>query len=212
MIGRLRAALKAGTLRGMEQADLALVLAFDGSASVTYEEFNLIVGGTAAALRSPEIAAGLVGSLAAVVLWSGRFAQLVTIDWTGLSARTHVAAFADAIDDMSRQVTPGTTAIGEALVFCERLLARAPAASRRQVIDLAGDGRSNDGTPPGPVRDRLTDAGVTINGLCVLHEEPDLLDSYTREVIGGPGAFALVCPDYAGFAEAMAQKLRREIA
>jgi hypothetical protein len=62
------------------------------------------------------------------------------------------------------------------------------------------------------VRDRLVAAGVTINGLCVLHEEPDLLASYTREVIGGAEAFALQCQDYQGFADAMQQKLQQEIA
>ncbi|MBU6499478.1 MAG: DUF1194 domain-containing protein, partial [Rhodospirillales bacterium] len=103
------------------------------------------------------------------------------------------------------------TAIGEALIACEKLLALAPAAARRRVIDVAGDGRSNEGDPPGPVRDRLAAAGVTINGLCVLHEEPDLLASYTREVIGGLGAFALQCQDYSGFADAMRQKLQQEI-
>jgi hypothetical protein len=62
------------------------------------------------------------------------------------------------------------------------------------------------------VRNRLVAAGVTINGLCVLHEEPDLLDSYQAEVIGGPGAFALQCQDFLGFALAMRQKLQREVA
>ena len=103
----------------------------------------------------------------------------------------------------------GSTAIGEALKACEQLLKLLPAPARRQVIDMVGDGRSNDGDPPGPIRDRLAAAGVTINGLCVLHEEPDLLRSYTREVIGGPGAFVLQCQDYQGFAEAMRQKLAR---
>jgi len=201
----------------MDPVDLALVLAFDGSASVTYEEFNLIAGGCAAALRGPEIAAGLTGgpmraSLAAVVLWSGRTAQEVLVGWTRLGTPAELAGFADAVENVPRIVTAGTTAIGEAMLFCEHLLASAPAEARRQVIDIAGDGRSNEGTPPGGIRDRLAAAGVTINGLCVLHEEPDLLDSYTREVIGGSGAFALACPDYAGFADAMAQKLRRETA
>ena len=53
---------------------------------------------------------------------------------------------------------------------------------------------------------------MTINGLCVLHEEPDLVESYTTDVIGGPGAFALWCADYQEFAIAMRQKLVREIA
>jgi hypothetical protein len=61
------------------------------------------------------------------------------------------------------------------------------------------------------MRDRLAAAGVTINGLCILHEEPDLLAYFTAEVIGGPDAFALICADYPAFAGAIAQKLQREI-
>ncbi len=57
----------------------------------------------------------------------------------------------------------------------------------------------------------MAEADITINGLCVLHEEPDLLQSYTRDVIGGPGAFAVTCQDYASFAAAMKQKLAREL-
>jgi hypothetical protein len=54
-------------------------------------------------------------------------------------------------------------------------------------------------------------ADITINGLCILHEEPDLVTSYTDEVIGGPGAFVVTCRDYKDFTEAMRQKLMREI-
>ena len=79
------------------------------------------------------------------------------------------------------------------------------------MVDVIGDGRSNDGIAPGPIRDRTAAAGITINGLCILHEEADLLASYTDEVIGGPGAFALPCQDYPAFAAAMKQKLAREI-
>ncbi len=201
----------------MQPVDLALVLAFDGSASVTFEEFNLIAGGCAAALRTPELVDGLTGgplgaSIAALVLWSGHGSQEVLVEWTRLGTPTELAAFADAVENVPRTVPAGTTAIGEALLFAERLLAVAPAKASRRVIDIAGDGRSNEGTPPAGIRDRLAAAGITINGLCVLHEEPDLLESYTREVIGGPGAFALACQDYAGFADAMARKLMREIA
>ena len=44
-----------------------------------------------------------------------------------------------------------------------------------------------------------------------IREEPDLLDHYQAEVIGGPGSFAMDCPDYPAFAEAIRQKLKREI-
>ena len=59
--------------------------------------------------------------------------------------------------------------------------------------------------------DRMAAAGITINGLCILHEEADLLQSYTRDVIGGPGAFAVTCADYPAFAAAMKHKLAREL-
>jgi Ca-activated chloride channel homolog len=91
------------------------------------------------------------------------------------------------------------------------LLARVPAIPKRNIVNVIGDGRSNDGIAPGPVRDRMAAADITINGLCILHEEPDLLASYTEEVIGGPGAFAVTCREYKDFAEAMRQKLTREI-
>ncbi len=201
----------------MDRVDLALVIALDGSASVTFDEFGLMAGGLGRALRQPEVIAGLTGgpfgaSMAAVLLWSGAEAQAVMIDWTRLSSEAEVVAFAQAVEDVPRTVRPGETAIGEALIASLKLLVHAPATSVRQVVDVAGDGRSNDGIPPGPVRDRMAAAGITINGLCVLHDEPDLLESYTAEVIGGPGAFALTCLDYASFAEAMARKLTREVA
>ena len=200
----------------MDPVDLALVIALDGSASVTYDEFGLMAGGLGAALRDTAVVKGLIGgprhaSLGALLLWSGSGEQEVMIGWTRLVSQDDVSGFADQVENVPRTVRAGATAIGEALLACTHLLAEAPAAAKRQIIDVAGDGRSNDGPPPGPVRDRLVAAGATINGLCVLHEEPDLLESYTREVIGGPGAFALTCADYTGFAEGMRRKLLREV-
>jgi hypothetical protein len=200
----------------MDPVDLALVLALDGSASVTFEEFNLIAGGMAAALREPLVAQGLTGgpagaSLLCLLLWSGAGAQAVMLDWTRIASAADAAAFAQGVDDMPRGVRPGATAIGEALLAARKLLDAAPAKAARQIVDVVGDGRSNDGVLPGPIRDDMAAAGITINGLCVLHEEPDLVQSYTAEVIGGPGAFALPCPDYPAFAAAMRLKLLREI-
>lgn len=201
----------------MDNVDLALVIALDGSASVRYEEFNLIANGIGAAMRDAEVVAGLTAgparaSLAAVLLWSGVGAQELMVEWTRIDATMTAEAFASAVENVPRVVRAGGTAIGEALAVCERLLASTPAVAARRIVDVAGDGRSNEGRAPGPVRDRMAAAGITINGLCVLNEEPDLLDSYTAEIIGGPGAFALTCASYADFAVAMRQKLLREIA
>ena len=112
---------------------------------------------------------------------------------------------------MPRSVRPGETAIGEALLAALKLLARAGRfgeptdreCDRRRPLQCRHRTRPGP-RPHGGRRDH-------INGLCVLHEEPDLLESYTADVIGGPGAFAVTCKDYPEFAEAMRRKLRREL-
>jgi Ca-activated chloride channel family protein len=204
-------------MSGMNPVNLALVLALDCSASVYFDEFNLLANGSAAGLRDAAVRQGLLGppfgaSLLSLLLWSGAGAQAVAVDWTLVSTQAELDGFAGAVEGVSRVVPAGQTAIGEALLAAEKLLALAPRPTSRRVIDVAGDGSSNQGAAPGPIRDRLAGEGVTINGLCVLHAEPDLVESYTREVIGGVGAFALACQDYQGFAVAMRQKLVREIA
>lgn len=189
-----------------------MVLAIDGSASVTYDEFGLIASGMATALRDPTVAEGLVGkSILSLLLWSGTGQQDVITDWSPIGTAKALADFADSVDNMPRTIRAGATAIGEALLAALTLLAHVPAVPKRQIVDVVGDGRSNQGIAPGPIRDRMAEAGITINGLCILHEEPDLLESYTREVIGGPGAFAVTCKTYEDFTEAMRQKLTREI-
>lgn len=189
-----------------------MVLAVDGSASVTYEEFGLIAGGMATALRDPAVAEGLTGrSILALLLWSGSGQQDIITPWTRIGTAADLAAFADGVDNMPRTVRAGTTAIGEALLASLTLLGHVPVAPKRSIVDVIGDGRSNDGIAPGPIRDRMAAAGITINGLCILHEEPDLLASYTKEVIGGPGAFAVTCRTYDDFTEAVRQKLTREV-
>ena len=196
----------------MDHVDLAMVLAIDGSASVTYEEFGLIAGGMAAALRDPTVIAGLAGkSVLSLLLWSGAGQHDILTDWTRIGSEADLHAFADDVENMPRTVKAGSTAIGEALLASLTLLAHVPAIPGRNIVNVIGDVRSNDGIAPGPIRDRMAAADITINGLCILHEEPDLVKSYTNEVIGGPGAFAVTCRDYAGFTEAMRQKLTREI-
>lgn len=200
----------------MDDADLALIIALDCSASVSVESFGLMASGCAAGLRDPDVVAGLLGgplggTLCALLIWSGPGAQEVLVDWTRLSSPEALAAFASEVENVPRTIRAGATAIGEALRACEALLLAAPAGATRVVIDLVGDGKSNQGILPSVMRDRLVAGGVTINGLCVLHDEPDLLAHYQAEVIGGPASFAMTCQDFSEFEEAMRQKLRREI-
>jgi Ca-activated chloride channel homolog len=196
----------------LDHVELAIVLAVDGSASVTYEEFGLIAGGIAHAFRDPTVSTALIGrSVLSLLLWSGTGQQDVVVDWTRISTDADLQAFSGEVENMPRTVKAGTTAIGEALLASLTLLAHVPVVPKRNIVNVVGDGRSNDGVSPAPIRDRMAAADITINGLCILHEEPDLLASYTDEVIGGPGAFVVTCKAYQDFTEAMRQKLTREI-
>jgi len=201
----------------MDPVDLALCLAVDVSASVDYDEFGLMLGGYAAAFRDPEIAALCAAGprravAVAMLFWSGaKPGPELAVPWMRVEGEASAAALAEAIDGAPRPSQPGATALGEGMAAGLALLARCPAEAARLVLDVSGDGRHNQGRPPGPVRDIGVAAGITINALAVLNEEPDLLDHYRAEVIGGPGSFAMDCPDYPAFAEAIRQKLKREI-
>src|SRR3546814_13010333 len=73
--------------------------------------------------------------------------------------------------------------------------------------DLSGDGRSNEGGSPAFARAAANRAGITINGLAILNEEPELAGYYIAGVVGGPGAFLLTADDFQDFAVAMRRKL-----
>ncbi|MCK8782925.1 DUF1194 domain-containing protein [Roseomonas sp. NAR14] len=205
----------------MDPVDLALCLAVDVSASVDFDEFGLMVGGYATAFRDGSVVAaataGPAGAIAvAMLFWSGgaddpRGRPAVAVPWLRLADAAGAAALADAIDGAPRLPQPGPTALGEGMAAGLALLGAFPGRARRLVLDVSGDGRHNHGRPPGPVRDLAVAAGIRVNALAVLNEEPDLLDHYRAEVIGGPGAFAMDCPDYVAFAEAIRRKLLREV-
>ncbi|WP_368416358.1 DUF1194 domain-containing protein [Falsiroseomonas sp.] len=199
----------------MDPVDIALCLSMDVSASVDFDEFALMAGGTAAALRDPSVLAAATSgprraAAICLVLWSGVGAQDVALPWTRLDGPDSVAAIAEAIENAPRLPRPGATALGEGMAAGLALLGAFPGDAARYVMDVSGDGPHNQGRAPGPVRDLAVDAGITINALAILNEEPDLLEHYAAEVIGGPGSFAMSCADYPDFADAILRKLRRE--
>jgi hypothetical protein len=201
----------------MRTVDVALCLAMDVSASVDFDEFALMANGTAAALRDPDVlAAATAGPRGAaaicLLLWSGVGEQDVAMGWTRFRDAAGAEAIAAAIENTPRIPRPGATALGDGMAAGLALLGRCPAEARRYVMDVSGDGRHNHGRAPGPVRDLAVAAGITVNGLAILNEEPDLLAHYAAEVIGGPGSFAMTCADYPDFADAILRKLRRELA
>ena len=111
----------------------------------------------------------------------------------------------------ARFLVGGGTALGGALTYAARQFERNPFAGRRKVIDISGDGRTNQGAHPSSIRDKAVAAGITINGLAILNEVPDLESYYRSHVIAGTEAFAVSVESYEDFAAAMIRKLLREI-
>lgn len=200
---------------GQEAVALELVLAVDASGSVDAREFDLQKEGLATAFRDPEVIAALeafapTGIAVALMQWSGRHQQIMAVDWTRVSDVRSARAFADGIAATGRWLL-GETAVADALAFGVELLERNRFEGARRTIDISGDGPTNSGGDPDPVRDAAAAAGITINGLAIVNEVPTLDIYYAEHVIGGPDAFLLVAKDYEDFVEAIRQKLLREI-
>ena len=195
--------------------DLELVLAIDTSGSIDPWEFGLQIRGLAAAFRDPTVGAAIAGSTpnglaVALVQWSGAGEQLRTTDWALIADGAAAADFARRIATSGRQFM-GRTAIAGGLQFATALILRNPYDGARKVIDLSGDGRSNDGPDPGAARDAAILAGITINGLAVTTDRADLGGYFRERVIGGPDAFVVTAQDYQDFVRAIRIKLLREI-
>ncbi len=205
--------------RAAESVDLALVLAVDSSSSVNYYEFNLQMGGLADAFRDGAVlnaikAAAPNGIAVTLVQWSSPDRQALAFGWTEVRDAASVEAVARIIDLTPRLVTDGGTAISDAIDFSIRLLDGVAAA--RRVIDVSGDGRHNMGsttiaTSPLPASTRAAAAGITVNGLTILNEDPTLDSYYLSRVIVGADAFVLVANDYEDFGRAIRLKLITEI-
>jgi hypothetical protein len=196
-------------------ADLALVLAVDVSVSVTADSYLLQRNGIARAFENPLLAGAISavpGGIEALVLeWSDPDRIAVTVGWTRLADADSAAAFAAAVRATKRS-SEGLTAIGPALLAAAAAFDHMPEPAPRRVIDISGDGMANFGLPPAVARDRLVAAGIMINGLAIVTEEPWLEAYYRSNVIGGPGAFVVAARDFRSFADAMLRKLVQEIA
>jgi hypothetical protein len=196
-------------------ATLGIVLAMDVSASVDADTFVLQRDGIARAFENGhlvDVIAAAPGGIEALLLeWSDPEEVAIAVDWRWVVDWKSAAAFAVAVHAAARS-SRGLTAIGPALFAAAGEFDRLPQPALRQAIDISGDGMANLGLPPARARDRVVQAGITINGLAILTDEPWLADYYRDNVIGGAGAFVMAAQNVDSFAEAMLRKLIEEVA
>lgn len=200
--------------------DLELVLAVDGSASVDSDEFELQLTGIARAFRDPEIMASIFdgprGRIAVtLMIWSGLDANVRDIGWHLVDGPDTALAFADTLQRTPRLVRPGATALNQALHRARELIMTNAYRGDRKIIDLSGDGKENNLVsaldPIDVGRRDANAAGITVNGLPIMTDDPRLDRYFLENVVGGQNAFMIRAQDYDDFGRAIREKLLREI-
>ena len=199
--------------------DVELVIAVDSSASIDDREFALQMAGIAAAFRDPEviaaIASGPHGRIAVTAMfWAESGWPVDAMPWHVIADAAGAEGFARMVESWPRRIEGGT-GIGTAVFNGVRLIEDNGLAGVRRIIDVSGDGRETTMRDfyitAGHARTVATSRNITVNGLAMLDDEPDLDAYYRDQVIGGPDAFLMTVHRIEDFAAAMRDKLIREI-
>ncbi|MEM7090737.1 MAG: DUF1194 domain-containing protein [Pseudomonadota bacterium] len=194
---------------------LELILAVDISGSIDQDEFALQTEGMAAAFETPELAEAIVhqdgGIYATLTQWSGATRQRQVTGWHHLTGPDSMARFASAIREGGRNWRNYSTAIGEALFHAMRIGESVPVECKRRVVDMSGDGVSNEGRDPRAMADALAALGYTVNGLVIKGDSPDPVKYYEIKVLAGPQSFLEVAQDFEDYPRAILRKLLKEI-
>jgi Ca-activated chloride channel homolog len=192
--------------------DLALLLAVDVSGSIDSNEFRIQMDGLADGLRDPIVSDALVRAQAKIMLaqWTGSGRQQVTIPWTAVNSFEELEAFAGKVQNDPRLWRNFSTAIGEALAYSMKEFELVPECPRH-LIDLSGDGFSNEGTEPAVLRAQLRAANITVNAIAIEESEPELTAYFYENVIAGDGAFVMSASGFDDYPASIRKKLLREV-
>lgn len=190
---------------------LALVLAVDVSGSVDTREYRIQMDGLAAALRDGIVVDALVEQQAQITLvqWTGSTRQSQSIPWTQVNTTQDVIALARRIEDDPRRWRNFSTAIGEAVALSVAAFDLVPECERR-VIDVSGDGVSNEGEGPETMRPLLAQKGILLNALAIETDDTDLTAYFYENLIFGEGAFVITANGFADYPAQIRRKLQRE--
>lgn len=191
---------------------IALALTVDVSGSINEQEYHLQMNGLSAALRNTTISDALVSSNVALMLvqWSGANRQAISVDWQRMLSFDDVERFATAVKNAPRAWGQFSTGIGGALEFTAAQFDRVQDCER-YVIDVSGDGYSNEGPDPKAVSTTLAQQGFQINGIAIEGGDFEITEYYRHNVIAGEGAFIMTAQSYNDYPKTILQKLFNEL-
>ena len=203
---RFCVALMTFAMPAAAECRLALALAMDVSRSVDTADYLIQTEGLALALEDIEVQAALFspeGEVAVTVYqWSGMWHQEIVAPWVILTNPEDLAKVVAGVRAAERPARRLPTALGFALTFGADVMAEAPPCGRR-VLDMAGDGRNNDGISVRTAYSRADFGDIVVNGLAVGEHESGVVEYYRTEVIRGLGAFVEVAPTQADYPRAI---------
>lgn len=206
-----------------QDVDLEIVLAVDGSGSISTSEFKLQLSGYADALRDEAVqsaaVSGPLGKVAvSMMVWSDAAFKKFETDWFIIDSRAAAGRYADIVEEFHHHsgrnygIGGGGTGIGSGIDYALGMLDENGIEAGRQVIDVSGDGIETDpwfreAIQLPEARALAAHKGVTVNGLAILTDFGGLDRYYEDEMITGPGAFVIVAEGWEDFAEAIQRKL-----
>lgn len=196
--------------------DVELILAIDSSDSINRVEYRVQRDGLADAFRDPlfhkAVVSGPNQAIAVLIFeWAGQYHQELRSDWRLIDSPEAALALADEINGYERILDNGVTSISGAIEFAISQYTGNGYDGFRKVLDISADGRHNQGRKLGKAREEALNRDITINGIAILSEMPDLNRYFEYWVIGGFGAFVEVARSHEDYPRAILAKLLREV-
>jgi hypothetical protein len=209
--------------------DLELSFMVDVSGSIDGTEFALQQTGYKNAFNDADlynsyISKGALGKIAVnLIYWAGdtttRHDQQVAVPWTLIDSVATSQAFATAVGNAVRPFSSNTapgSAINYAVSNAGGNIFGNDYLGTREVLDISGDGIQNEGFNTATARNNALASipGIDqINGLPIINasSDPGLLLWYQTNIQGGAGSFTIPANDFAGFENAIKDKIHREI-
>lgn len=227
--------------RQTPEVDTALIISVDVSQSVDEVRYGLQMEGIARALEDPDVVGAIVSVpqgriLFTMIAWADT--AKIVVPWTLIANADDARAAADIVRRIPQQGGEFTCLTKMMRIVDETILPTLPLSARRVVLDVSSDGIDNCTPPPAvdEVRDRLVSKGVMVNGNPILvpgendfvgvgayrapgyglpvgpdTEMTNMMDWYTKHVMGGAGAFVMPANGYDDFGRAIRKKFVMEI-
>lgn len=214
--------------------DVELSLVWDVSGSVDSTEFATQRDGWVAAFNDAAVQDAIDalsadgGGVAVNVISFGTFAG-VDVGWTLLTSAADATAFATTMSGLTKSALGSWTNIASGVELAISEIGGNGYEGDRKLIDVSGDGQQNRDLDGGSAvcdstkendavctsviqgqRDAAAATGITVNGLAIENDFPDLQTYYQNNVITGDG-FALAAQFDETFTRAARQKIVAEI-